>query len=116
MKNWKFAGICIAAGLATSVTGFAQPEETHFNLFANPKFIACLGVPGGPAPTATVTVVSNAKMTYQSHISSENSMGSGKFTRDAVYRSWLQPSVRRRQSAQNCNMHLFKAEGRSNQW
>jgi hypothetical protein len=56
MKNWKVAGICVAAGLAASV-GFAQPEDIHFNLVANPKFAACLGVPGGPAPTATVTVV-----------------------------------------------------------
>lgn len=28
----------------------------HFELFPNPKFVSCLGVPGGPTPQAQVTV------------------------------------------------------------
>jgi len=35
----------------------AQAKKTDFDLFPNPKFLACLGAPGGPTPTAHVTVV-----------------------------------------------------------
>lgn len=34
----------------------AQTDVAHFNLFPNPKFVSCLGVPGGPTPKAKVTV------------------------------------------------------------
>jgi hypothetical protein len=34
----------------------AQANEVDFDLTANPKTVACLGVPGGPTPTAHVTV------------------------------------------------------------
>lgn len=34
----------------------AQTDVAHFNLFPNPKFVSCLGVPGGPTPRAKVTV------------------------------------------------------------
>ncbi len=34
----------------------AQTNVAHFNLFPNPKFVSCLGVPGGPTPKARVTV------------------------------------------------------------
>jgi hypothetical protein len=33
-----------------------QVKEITFNLTAQPKFRSCLGVEGGPTPTATVTV------------------------------------------------------------
>ena len=38
---------------------FAQANVIHFNLFPNPKFVSCLGVPGGPTPKAKVTVYRN---------------------------------------------------------
>ena len=34
----------------------AQVKEITFNLTPQPKFVSCLGVEGGPTPTATVTV------------------------------------------------------------
>ena len=34
----------------------AQVKQTSFDLHVNPKFAACLGSPGGPTPTAHVTV------------------------------------------------------------
>lgn len=37
-------------------TAFAQVNLIQFDLHVNPKFAACLGVAGGPAPTAHVTV------------------------------------------------------------
>ena len=51
-------GALVAASLATLVSSaMAQaPAETTFNLVPQPKFLNCLGVEGGPAPTATVIV------------------------------------------------------------
>lgn len=34
----------------------AQSAVAHFDLFPNPKFVSCLGVPGGPTPKAQLTV------------------------------------------------------------
>lgn len=34
----------------------AQTKEIEFDLHPNPSFLACLGAPGGPTPTAHVTV------------------------------------------------------------
>jgi hypothetical protein len=34
----------------------AQTDVAHFDLFPNPKFVSCLGVPGGLTPKARVTV------------------------------------------------------------
>jgi hypothetical protein len=47
----------LLAGLVISGSAFAQSDVVSFKLVPNPKFEACLGVPGGPAPTATATVV-----------------------------------------------------------
>jgi hypothetical protein len=56
-KKWFFA---LAVGLASLVWGalpaVAQSDVAHFQLFPNPKFVSCLGVPGGPTPRAKVTV------------------------------------------------------------
>jgi hypothetical protein len=38
-------------------TLLAQASQTEFDLVPNPKFVSCLGVPGGPTPTAHVKVV-----------------------------------------------------------
>jgi hypothetical protein len=42
------------ASLASFAT--AQVSEITFRLTANPKFVSCIGAPGGPNPTAQVTV------------------------------------------------------------
>jgi len=51
----------IAAVLAVVCAAFqpamAQVNRITFNLTPQPKFARCLGVEGGPTPTATVTVV-----------------------------------------------------------
>ena len=47
--------IPLFAGLAV-----AQVKQTSFDLHVNPKFTSCLGVPGGPIPTAHVTVTRGA--------------------------------------------------------
>jgi|SRR5215831_3960242 len=51
-------GIAILAAAAQPLA--AEVQKKTFNLHANPKFIACAGVQGGPTPTATVTVVRGA--------------------------------------------------------
>ena len=45
-----------AVALTTAPRATAQADVAHFNLFPNPKFVSCLGVQGGPTPTASVTV------------------------------------------------------------
>lgn len=48
--------------LATATTGLlasmaaAQASETDFDLHPNPKFLSCIGAPGGPNPTVHVHV------------------------------------------------------------
>jgi hypothetical protein len=49
--------VFIAVGLTAVVQpATAQVKQVTFNLTAQPKFVNCLGVEGGPPPTATVTV------------------------------------------------------------
>jgi hypothetical protein len=45
-----------AAVLAPTLQAQSTPGA-HFELFPNPKFASCLGVPGGATPTAHVTVI-----------------------------------------------------------
>jgi len=56
MKRW-FIFAFAAIGLG-SVAQFAsaQVQETVFSLVPQPKFASCLGVPGGPEPSAQVIV------------------------------------------------------------
>lgn len=56
MKNWiMFA--CAGIGLALGGKfASAQVPEIVFSLVPQPKFVNCLGAPGGPAPTAEVIV------------------------------------------------------------
>ena len=42
--------------LATATLATGQVRQTEFDLHPNPKFVSCLGVSGGPTPTAHVTV------------------------------------------------------------
>lgn len=51
--------IAIAVPLFTGVVN-AQVNQASFDLHVNPKFAACLGIPGGPTPTAHVTVTHGA--------------------------------------------------------
>jgi hypothetical protein len=51
----KFILATAAAGLLSSVAA-AEVNEIEFDLHVNPKFASCIGVSGGPAPTAHVTV------------------------------------------------------------
>ena len=56
MKKWLiFAFAGIGLGL-TAKFASAQVPETVFNLVPQPKFVGCLGDPGGPTPTAQVIV------------------------------------------------------------
>jgi len=41
---------------AMTTAAVAQADLINFDLHVNPKFAACLGAPGGPTPTAHVTV------------------------------------------------------------
>jgi hypothetical protein len=51
------ASAVLAFGLSALVLpAAAQVNQITFNLTAQPKFVNCLGVEGGPTPTATVTV------------------------------------------------------------
>ena len=45
-----------AIALTAAPRATAQADVAHFDLFPNPKFASCLGVQGGPTPTASVTV------------------------------------------------------------
>jgi hypothetical protein len=45
-----------AVALTAAPLMVAQTNVAHFDLFPNPKFVSCLGVPGGPTPRAQVTV------------------------------------------------------------
>lgn len=56
MKNL-IAVTCTAIGLGfAALPARAQVPEIVFNLAPQPKFVACLGVPGGPAPAAQLIV------------------------------------------------------------
>jgi hypothetical protein len=58
LKISTFGGVSMIAAMIASAPLFGQaPSETSFQLFPNPKFAACLGVSGAPAPTTTVTVL-----------------------------------------------------------
>jgi hypothetical protein len=49
--------VVFAVALATAFQpATAQVKKITFNLTPQPKFVNCLGVEGGPTPTATVTV------------------------------------------------------------
>ncbi len=54
-KTILLAFVAVAA-LATALPLAAQTNTAHFDLFPNPKFVSCLGEPGGPTPHAQVTV------------------------------------------------------------
>lgn len=57
-KQLIIVGMLAAASLITTVQpAMAKVHQITFNLTPNPKFTACLGVQGGPAPEATVTVI-----------------------------------------------------------
>jgi hypothetical protein len=57
-SNRFLLGALFAIGLAATIQpATAQVKKITFNLTAQPKFVNCLGVEGGSAPTATVTVV-----------------------------------------------------------
>ena len=49
-----FLSVVAVASLTSWAT--AQAKEIVFDLHPNPKFLSCLGAPGGPTPTAHVTV------------------------------------------------------------
>ena len=53
-----FAAISLVAAVIPTYAQHKQSvvNEITFDLTAQPKFISCLGAPGGPTPTASVTV------------------------------------------------------------
>ena len=56
-KQLMVVGMLAATGLITAAQPAAAQRKITFQLTPNPKFAACLGVQGGPAPEATVTVI-----------------------------------------------------------
>ena len=59
----KFILVAAVAAVAFAVsahTAAAQSNTVQFKLYPNPKFVSCLGEPGGPTPTATVKVTRGA--------------------------------------------------------
>src|ERR1700733_2701422 len=61
LKKVGYSRLIMAAVFAVALaTAFqpatAQVKKITFNLTPQPKFVSCLGVEGGPKPTATVTV------------------------------------------------------------
>jgi len=56
MKDW-FVPAVVATGLLTTASSVsADVPEIEFNLVPQPKFASCLGVEGGPSPSADVIV------------------------------------------------------------
>src|SRR5580704_18011501 len=56
--TFAFAALCLMVG-TTPIFAQDQPQvvkQITFDLTAQPKFVNCLGVEGGPTPTASVTV------------------------------------------------------------
>src|SRR5215472_9948547 len=54
-KRWIMSGLLVCAGVMTQTLA-AQVKTITFNLTPQSKVLNCLGVQGGPTPTATVTV------------------------------------------------------------
>jgi hypothetical protein len=58
MKRYIAIALCVAGSLATAAKPvLAQQNFVQFDLVPNQKFVGCLGVEGGPTPTAKVTVI-----------------------------------------------------------
>ena len=56
MKDW-YVPALVAAGLMTTAASVsAEVPEVAFHLVPQPKFVSCLGVEGGPSPSADVIV------------------------------------------------------------
>jgi len=82
-------GILAAAGLIAAVQPtVAQVNRVAFKLYPNPKFSACLGVPGGPAPEATVSVV-RGSLADTLYISGKNFQPNHGFDLFTIQRSKL---------------------------
>jgi hypothetical protein len=56
MKCWYVPAAAATAFLTSAWSVSAAVPEIAFNLVAQPKFVSCLGVEGGPAPAADVVV------------------------------------------------------------
>ena len=56
MKNRFHAAVAALGLLCIAIPGVAQVPEIAFHLVPQPKFVNCLGDPGGPEPTADVIV------------------------------------------------------------
>jgi hypothetical protein len=56
MKKWFIVAVAIISLGITGRNAFAQVQDIVFPLEPQPKFLNCLGVPGGPAPTAEILV------------------------------------------------------------
>jgi hypothetical protein len=56
VKRLFLSAIATVTLFASVVPTWAQLPEKTFDLAVNPKVVDCLGVPGGPVPTATVTL------------------------------------------------------------
>ena len=58
MRQWKYLLVGGAVLTVAAGASFADDvDQVKFQLAVNPKFAACLGNPGEPAPQADVTVI-----------------------------------------------------------
>ena len=81
-----------AVALTAAPRATAQSDVAHFNLFPNPKFVSCLGVAGGPAPEAKVTVF-RGKLNDTLVISAKNIKPGLAFDMFTVQRTNLLPDA-----------------------
>lgn len=78
------------AALAMVPRATAQADVAHFDLSPNPKFVSCLGTPGGPTPKAKVTVF-RGKLNDTLVISAQNIRPGLAFDMFTVQRTNLLP-------------------------
>src|ERR1700751_4213346 len=83
----KFILATATAGLLTCLAA-AQVKQIDFDLHVNPKFVSCLGVAGGPTPTAHVTVT-RGKLADTLKIEADNIKAHLAFDMFTVQRSSL---------------------------
>jgi len=56
MKDWCVPAVVATSLLTTAWSASAEVPEIEFHLVPQPKFVNCLGVEGGPSPSADVIV------------------------------------------------------------
>lgn len=90
LRKFLFVLALAVATLTTVPFASAQSDVARFDLFPNPKFASCLGVPGGLTPKAHVTVT-RGKLNDTLTISAQNIRPGLAFDLFSVQRTNLLP-------------------------